>query len=79
VHARRRPVGGVVLTKITLEDEYRAMAHPIASVGYLETDESLRQRITQRRFVVEPSINTELASMWRVQSSVLPPDVPKAL
>src|ERR1700733_11084088 len=33
---------------------YRALAHPIANVGQLETRESLRQRIAQRRSVVGP-------------------------
>ena len=33
---------------------YRALAHPIAGVGYLEIGKSLRQRIAQRRSVVGP-------------------------
>jgi hypothetical protein len=38
----------------TFLQHYRALAHPIASVGWLETHESLRQEIAQRRSVVGP-------------------------
>ena len=45
------------LTQLTIGGDrglYRALAHPIASVLYLETGEILIERITQRQTCVEP-------------------------